>query len=707
MVITEQRQDVLVGGAQSVDAFTIKASAKAFQILSSNLYSNPLGSMIRELSTNAYDAHIMVDKKDVPFIITLPNSLEPSFKIRDFGPGLSHNDIMNVYTTFFESTKTNSNDVVGCLGLGSKSPFGVADSFTVTTFFNGEKTIYSAFLNDARIPSIALFHKEPSDEPNGIEIEVAIKEKDFHTFNREVNSQLKYFKTKPTVLGNSDFQWHTEEEYLYTGSNWKMVKGGGNPRVIQGQIQYPINTRDMGTVFDTAEPAAQNLLSRGILFEVNIGDVNIAPSREALSYDDRTSQNLVKAAQTILKELPEQIKTAVQDAATEYEARIKYNDIMSDLGGGYYGRNALKEYIDASGEILWNNKDISSTEIQLKKEEIESATQFTKNYNGRYQKSNLQAYKGWNSKQDEPTWDFQAKPLNRTMWVYATAEDKAVEGRAKQWANENYDSNVQVYIIKTSLTAQQIANRFGLKKSHLVIAADLPKVKKAAPTKNSGDKVIYVQEFYRSSWNKSDQWETVKVADLNDLDGYFVNLDRYDAFDSDNKKISDLKATINAAIELKLIPSTANVYGLRKQNQKREHDLKCLISTIRENAKTVQLSDKVNFGDNTDVARKLQNDWRELEKLQNLVDDNSPIKPMIDALLATRNNKLSYDAEKLINQLELHTVVTDMSQMAEDIDNRYEMIAYGNYSLSAKMMATYIAQVDALYTLSNGIMPKA
>ena len=114
IIIDEQRDDVTVGGAQSVDAFTIKASAKAFQILSSNLYSNPLGSMIRELSTNAYDAHIMVGKKDEPFKIKLPNALDPTFKIRDFGPGLSEKDIYSVYTTFFESTKTLKGSACWC-----------------------------------------------------------------------------------------------------------------------------------------------------------------------------------------------------------------------------------------------------------------------------------------------------------------------------------------------------------------------------------------------------------------------------------------------------------------------------------------------------------------------------------------------------------------------------------------------------------------
>ena len=139
MKIAQETNDVQVAGAQSTETFTIRASAKAFQILSSNLYSNPLGAVIRELSTNAYDAHVMSDKADEPFVLTLPNSLDPTFRVRDFGPGLSPTEISQVYTTFFESTKTDSNDVVGCLGLGSKSPFGIADSFTINSYQNGTK----------------------------------------------------------------------------------------------------------------------------------------------------------------------------------------------------------------------------------------------------------------------------------------------------------------------------------------------------------------------------------------------------------------------------------------------------------------------------------------------------------------------------------------------------------------------------------------
>ena len=38
--------------------YTIEATAKAFSILSDQLYSNKIRAVIRELSTNAYDSHV-------------------------------------------------------------------------------------------------------------------------------------------------------------------------------------------------------------------------------------------------------------------------------------------------------------------------------------------------------------------------------------------------------------------------------------------------------------------------------------------------------------------------------------------------------------------------------------------------------------------------------------------------------------------------
>ena len=163
---TPQDQAVLANVGQ-VGEFRIRNSAKAFNILSSGLYANKIRAIIRELSCNAVDSHVAAGKSDTPFDVHLPNQLEPHFSIRDYGTGLNHDQVTNIYTTYFESTKTDSNDFIGALGLGSKSPFSYTDNFTVTAIKDGRKGIYTAFINEKSVPSIALMMEEETDEPAG------------------------------------------------------------------------------------------------------------------------------------------------------------------------------------------------------------------------------------------------------------------------------------------------------------------------------------------------------------------------------------------------------------------------------------------------------------------------------------------------------------------------------------------------------------
>ena len=57
--------------------FKIKTSATAFKILSEGLYSNKIGSMVRELICNAYDAHCAAGTKDTPIDVELPMVTNP------------------------------------------------------------------------------------------------------------------------------------------------------------------------------------------------------------------------------------------------------------------------------------------------------------------------------------------------------------------------------------------------------------------------------------------------------------------------------------------------------------------------------------------------------------------------------------------------------------------------------------------------------
>ena len=59
---SEQRYIETDGMAGQSTGFKIKANAKAFKILTSNLYTDVPLAIVRELGCNAYDAHIAASK---------------------------------------------------------------------------------------------------------------------------------------------------------------------------------------------------------------------------------------------------------------------------------------------------------------------------------------------------------------------------------------------------------------------------------------------------------------------------------------------------------------------------------------------------------------------------------------------------------------------------------------------------------------------
>lgn len=271
------------GNLVSQKEFTIKASPKAFKILSDGLYQNKIKAIIRELSCNARDSHIEAGQSK-PFEINFPTEEEPTFKIRDYGTGLSNEDVMNLYTTYFDSTKTNSNDVVGAFGLGSKSPFSYTDNFTVESFLNGTKTVFFVFFDDSFVPSISKVSEEPTNEENGLAISISSKENDIFSWGREGVEFFKYWEEQ--TLPNSNISLHGLEktidgQHIEVSNGWISNQGmGSKVDVLCGGVLYPIYNG-----FD-------NCKHYHYLLTLPIGSVDIAASRESLSLDKRTIARL-------------------------------------------------------------------------------------------------------------------------------------------------------------------------------------------------------------------------------------------------------------------------------------------------------------------------------------------------------------------------------------------------------------------------------
>ena len=165
--------------------------AESIQVMLENsrdgFYSNKILAPIREYSTNASDAHIEAGISERPIEITLPTVMEPELKIRDFGKGLTIDQLTDIYFKYWKSTKRNTNELNGALGIGCKSFFAYSDVFTVVSICDGYKTVVTGQRNGF---ADVIYHQS-TDEPSGIEIVGPIQSKDIERF---VSEALNFFQ---------------------------------------------------------------------------------------------------------------------------------------------------------------------------------------------------------------------------------------------------------------------------------------------------------------------------------------------------------------------------------------------------------------------------------------------------------------------------------------------------------------------------------
>lgn len=330
-----------------VGEFRIRNSAKAFNILSSGLYANKIRAIIREYSCNAVDSHVEAGQADTPFDVHLPNTLEPWFAVRDYGVGLDEQQVRNIFTTYFESTKTATDELIGGLGLGSKSAFSFTDNFTIVAVKGGIKRVFTAFINDQGVPSIAPMGEEQSNEPNGVEIRFAVEDSyDFRKFYNEAQHVYKHFKLRPVVSGGIYEFTFIDPEYsdrdIIPGVHAN-ERGYGNSYAIMGNIEYPLDVpsnMDLGDV--------GHLLRCGLTIEFGIGELDIQASREGLSYIPETVAAIKAKLEALNAVLADRIAEEVASVKNAWEkAYILEKKIDSDLWGA-----AARKYVTDTGFAL-------------------------------------------------------------------------------------------------------------------------------------------------------------------------------------------------------------------------------------------------------------------------------------------------------------------------------------------------------------------
>jgi len=263
------------GNTESIEAGINAASMPfLFEMLSKSLYSNPIGSICREITSNCFDSHTEVGVDDA-VVVRKGNDEEGTYiSFVDFGVGLNPERINNIYMNYFSSTKRETNDQIGGFGLGSKSPLSYAEYFYINTISDGIKYQY-IFSRGERLPTLDLMDKTETTERNGTEIRIYIKDRyDVTKFEEELKKQLCYFD-------NVYFEgWNIENNYtIFEGEHFKFRNKNQYDKemhIVLGKVAYPIDWEQLGI-------SAYNI-AVGVKFE--IGELLVTPNREQLRYTD-------------------------------------------------------------------------------------------------------------------------------------------------------------------------------------------------------------------------------------------------------------------------------------------------------------------------------------------------------------------------------------------------------------------------------------
>ena len=202
MIITSTQDNTVTSNNFDSTSMGVIADGRMFSLLLNNLYSMPERAVIRELSTNALDAHVKAGNLDKPYIIQLPTKFNPTLIIRDYGTGLDEKEINLYLNTLFSSDKNNSNDLVGGFGLGAKSPFAITPSYTIESFKDGFK--YSAlwYKKEDGTPVLIVTNKEVTDEENGIKFIINVDNKYIDNIRSAIKDELFHFPLKPKIVTN-------------------------------------------------------------------------------------------------------------------------------------------------------------------------------------------------------------------------------------------------------------------------------------------------------------------------------------------------------------------------------------------------------------------------------------------------------------------------------------------------------------------------
>lgn len=690
-----------------------------FNVLRNKMYTNKILAVLREYSTNAQDAHIESGKPDLPIVVTLPNTLSPYLKIRDFGKGLSDDDVRNVYAMYGASTKRESNDFNGQLGFGSKAAFSYCDSFNITSYQGGKSISYEAYIDESGLGAVAEVFRADTHEPDGILITVPVKEGDIGNFHNTAADFYPYFTPTPELINFS--RGLTKKEYVYEGADWALENRSGyyNTRMnaIMGNVCYPIDTLAIQNNAPRNEwQHVQSLFNTCLDMHFPIGDLSIAATREGLEYDKKTVRSIVKKLLQIKGELEQYLLSAFDDCNDIVEARLTYAKLSKSVF--YSLRRALNIH-----NFDWNGFSISSSEFSIPQEVRKQGFTACSITEDSSLKSGLRKVNYWGGQGHTKT---HFSIGENVALVINDATDRWQRRCAALLENSKYKT-LMVFTFPTPTLFDEFKKATGIDDKYFINLKDwepaaLP-ARKRTYNKKANAKCFRLVDHNKSIRVLSGCWEEADVDIKNDS-GVYVPINKYRVvFNGLEHHPHCLKETLRILafwgvdVESQLVGFKAKVVKEKIVNDPSWRSLESIMQDlVKSKTSSEELQQFVawnkvkreffNSGNNSFFTECY---WNELEKFQNQNSETVKLLRIAKQCETLRNKKdreikdINFILSLLCDQEGCNTSIKKTQQALEEMkalvaahDSRYPLI---KYSLVAKKdhVIDYINAIELLY----------
>ena len=344
-------QDIQTTGTVKNMRFGENADAMLFDMFTSKIYSDPIGTVIREITSNCFDSHVEagVDSAKNPVIVEFGNDVAGHYiSFTDKGVGMSPDRVQNIYCEYFNSTKRTTNDLIGGFGIGGKTPLAYGTkTFYIITRYDGVEYVYSVF-NGQKAPALELMSQTSTDKPNGTTIKVPVLTQHIDEFERKTLRQLYYFenivfKGFSNRYVTNDYKIIKGKKFLYRGSTYSDYM-----HVCYGKVAYPLDYDALGL--------NKNDYQIPVAVKIEIGELHgtgVTTSRESLQYDNDENIKIIKRK---MNEVIDELKSMLDD---QYDNVRTLSDYYTTMGSNFGWLN-----FDDNNKI-YLGKNVSKSDITL------------------------------------------------------------------------------------------------------------------------------------------------------------------------------------------------------------------------------------------------------------------------------------------------------------------------------------------------------